>query len=189
MAGEQAMDLATESPVSWSLGTALASSDSRIDKLAADGQRIGEVLKITTAQAVRLGIELKNSQDRASQSTKEWLTALGNVYGNLSKQIDAVTRLTGLYQSLGKTMQSARLPASGQAVSDPTGTVVGASSAVLGKAGKAVADSAAYQDIVNDIVIMASPTFGRGVSSAKLSTKRLTRSQRPLAWAAPKPPA
>lgn len=160
MASEQASNGPSSSPVDWSLGSAFSESEASFGKLEGDGQRIGVVLALTTREAVRLGIEFKNSQERAAQSAREWLTALNNIYTNLTNQLAALPKLTGLYQKLGQAMQSAKLPP-GQAVPPDHGeTAVGAANSLLGMVAKPMGDSANYQSIVNDLVIKAGASPG-----------------------------
>lgn len=166
MASELTVELKLVGSVNLALGEVFRAIEGRISQLEARGKQIGRVLKVTTQEAVRLGTEFKNANDRASQSAREWLSALESISKNLGSQLADVPRLTECYQKLGKAMQSAQLPAGALQATDHGAKLIQASESVLGAAGRATLDSASYGKIITDIKIKA------GLTSTPTSTEK-----------------
>ena len=174
MAGEQATKSKAGSSTGFTLGSGLVAQEA-VDRLMMQGRLIGDALLLTNQKVVALGIAYKTATERAAQGSREWLTALDSIHRNLTNQMTAVEKLTGLYQGLGNAMQSAKLPAGQVGAPDHGRTVIGASNTVLQAAGKTVVESASYQDVVNDIAIKGQKDPNQREKARQDISKKVTK--------------
>jgi len=154
MAGELNIKIQIENVVEPILGQVISQIESQVGQIEAVAVRVGETLRSTTQGALPLATVLKTANDTAAESARKWQAALEDIGRKLADQLDKLPRLTSAYESLGKAMGAARLPAGGQPSSSesPRDTIVDASRTVLQSAGSSVDKFAGYEGIVKKLV-------------------------------------